>query len=246
MDQRVTARHQEAGANAAMRPKLSFRSGGALLILLSCSSSKPSAPHGDSDVGSQGGASTSDTGVASAGDSYVTLGAGGSLGDATPTSTAAGDTGVAGTSGIVGEGNCLSPYVLPGPITLMNESTARAKNGASALNSTCLGIATDGPDRIYRIAVPATGKTKLQVKATPLNKPKADAFDVVLYVAKSCAPAAPHPRCIACKDSRGGGSHESVEYDNDTGTVQELLIVVDGFDDQPGGDYRLDVALTNP
>jgi hypothetical protein len=186
------------------------------------------------------------SGAASAGRSNA--GAGGGAGSAQLVAGTAGFAGVGVQSTVIpepwGDGNCASPLVVSGTWMLPNESTSAGSSEISALNASCLGSATTGPERIYEVVVPATVTTLLRVTVTPFAPPEIDAFDPVIYLVDGCAPT---PSCVAAEDSRGGGSSETLKYTNKTGAAQQLLVIVDGYDFQPnGGKYRLNIELANP
>ena len=204
----------------------------AALLVGGCGTSKPASTDGHSAA--SGGATTADGG-----------GAGGtSAADGEVDSFGAAGSGVAGSPKRIGEGTCASPYVLQGAVTFQSETTRSGASEVSALSSSCLGMETSSPEKVYKIQIPASGPTKLKVTATPTQKPGIDAYDPVVYLTKSCVA---HPSCVACKDSRGGGSFESIEYTNGSGAPMDLFIVVDGFDFQNlGGAFNLDVSLSNP
>jgi hypothetical protein len=141
-------------------------------------------------------------------------------------------------------GDCSDPVTLEGAATLGTETTAGAQQALSAAGATCLGAATLGPERVYHIAVPATERTHLRVTVTPVETPGPAAFDPVVYLMQACV--AP-PVCVAAEDRRGGGSGEVVEHTNTTGLVEDVFLVVDGYDFQPqGGAYGLAAELLAP
>ena len=211
------------------------------LLVAGCGTTK-STPSDLQSEGS-GGATEANGGAAGQGDNQ----AGGAIdgsGGGIAGSSAFNLAGAAGALAATGEGTCISPYVLLGASVLPSESTAKASNAVSALSATCLGTETAGPEKIYKIKIPAAGPTKLKVTATPTQKPQQDAFDPVIYLTKSCVA---HPTCASGRDLRGGGSHETLEYDNQSGSVQDMFVIIDGFDFQPqGGAYALDVSLSTP
>jgi hypothetical protein len=141
-------------------------------------------------------------------------------------------------------GNCADPITLSGSATLKTETTAGAEQALSAADPTCLAVATLGPERVYRVAVPGSGTTHLRVTVTPAETPGPAAFDPVVYLVESCV--AP-PVCVAAEDRRGGGSLEVVERTNTTGLDEDIFVVVDGYDFQPqGGAYGLALELLPP
>jgi hypothetical protein len=141
-------------------------------------------------------------------------------------------------------GNCADPIILDGNTALGSETTAGTQQTLSAADSTCLDAATLGPERVYQVAVPGSGRTLLRVTVSPAETPGPAAFDPVVYLMRDCV--AP-PVCVAAEDRRGGGSAEVVEHSNTTGLAENLFVVVDGYDYQPqGGAYRLAVELLPP
>jgi hypothetical protein len=141
-------------------------------------------------------------------------------------------------------GTCAAPIVLDGTAMLGAETTVGTSNALSAVDPTCLGVATRGPEQVYRVSVPASGTTRLRVTVTPAAPPGRDAFDPVVYLMRDCVVP---PVCIAGQDSRGGGSLEVAEHTNTTGFAEDIFVVVDGYDFQPqGGAYRLALEQLNP
>jgi hypothetical protein len=138
-------------------------------------------------------------------------------------------------------GNCADPIVLDGTSTLGTETTAGLQQALSAADPTCLGAATLGPERVYKVALSGSERTHLRVTVTPAETPGPAAFDPVVYLIRACV--AP-PLCVTAEDRRGGGSLEVVEYANTTGLTEDIFVVVDGYDYQPqGGAYSLALEL---
>jgi hypothetical protein len=141
-------------------------------------------------------------------------------------------------------GNCADPVILDGTHPLGSETTAGLQQALSAADPTCLGTATLGPERVYKVTVPGSEKIHLRVTVIPAEAPGPAAFDPVLYLVRACA--AP-PVCVAAEDRRGGGSPEVIDYANVTGLPEDLFVVVDGYDFQAqGGTYQLAVDLLPP
>lgn len=140
---------------------------------------------------------------------------------------------------------CADPIPLTGATTLDKQTTAGASDAVSADDSSCLGFATHGPEQVYKVTVPSSGQTKLQVSVTPGQSPGPDAYDPVIYLTQTCAA---QPTCIAPgQDIHGGGGSEAAVYTNTSGQPQDLFVVVDGYDFQPsGGGYQLSAKLTSP
>ncbi len=141
-------------------------------------------------------------------------------------------------------GTCADPIVLAGATSLADESTAKASDGLSGEDTSCLGYKTHGSDQVYKIQVPSTNQAKLHVTVTPKQTPGPDAFDPVVYVTENCTV---QPQCSAAADSYGGGHAESVDYVNTGSQTKDVYVVVDGYDFQPGGgQYKLAVELGAP
>jgi hypothetical protein len=141
-------------------------------------------------------------------------------------------------------GNCAAPIPVDGTATLGTETTAGAGQTLSAADQTCLGVATLGPEQVYQVAVPGSGRTHLRVTVTPAETPGPAAFDPVVYLMRDCVVP---PVCVAAEDRRGGGSLEVVEHTNTSGLTENLFVAVDGYDFQPqGGAYRLALELLPP
>lgn len=140
---------------------------------------------------------------------------------------------------------CADPIRLAAASTLQRESTAQAADGLSAeADPNCTGFRTHGPDRVYKLSLPATGATKLKATVAPSASAGADAFDPVLYATTACTRT---PACVVGSDAHGAGGAEALEYINTTGAAQDLYIVVDGYDFQPaGGNYQLTINLSAP
>ena len=141
-------------------------------------------------------------------------------------------------------GTCADPIVLEGSATLSGQTTKDALDAISGDDRSCVGYATHGAERVYKITVSAKDKTKLHVAVSPTDTPSADAFDPVVYVAEDCVA---QPACSAGQDNHGGGGQESLDFVNTTGQDKNLYVVVDGYDFQPnGGSYSLAAELTTP
>lgn len=141
-------------------------------------------------------------------------------------------------------GTCADPIVLDGTATLSGQTTQGATDAISGDDPTCVGYATHGAERVYKITVPAKDKTKLHVAVSPTDAPGADAFDPVVYVTETCGA---QPTCSAGQDIHGGGGPESLDFVNTTGQDKPLYVVVDGYDFQPnGGGYSLATELATP
>jgi len=141
-------------------------------------------------------------------------------------------------------GTCEDPIKLDGSSTLDAQTTSKATDTVSGESSSCVGYKTHGADQVYALTLPSSDKTKLRIAVTPTAIPSQVDFDPVVYVTAGCSA---QPDCLTGADSYGAGSAETVEYVNTTGKDQPLFVVVDGYDFQVnGGDYKLDVTLTNP
>ena len=144
----------------------------------------------------------------------------------------------------LGAGTCADPILLDPTASLIGQSTANASDAMSGDDPTCLGYATHGAERVYKVVVPATGQTKLHVEVSPVQSPSAEAFDPVIYASEECTAT---PTCVAGQDSHGGGGPESVDFVNISGEQKSLYVVVDGYDFQlSGGGYTLASSLSGP
>jgi hypothetical protein len=141
-------------------------------------------------------------------------------------------------------GSCADPIILKGSDTLTDESTQSASDSISGEDPLCVGHETPGPDRVYKIALPASGNSKLSLKVVPSQLPGPEAFDPVIFATSDCVAK---PICLTGADIHGGGSLESIEYRNASGQEQAIYIVVDGYGFQPaGGGYQLVSELSAP
>lgn len=149
------------------------------------------------------------------------------------------------TPAVTNAATCADPVTLTANSILQRESTAHGVDGLTAGgDSKCAGYQTHGPDRVYKLSLPAAGTTQLKATVAPLESAGTDAFDPVLYVTTVCTST---PACVVGSDAHGAGGEEAVEYINTTGTTQDLFIVVDGYDFQPtGGSYQLTASLLAP
>jgi len=144
----------------------------------------------------------------------------------------------------LGAGTCADPIFLQPSAPLTGQSTADATNVVSGDDPTCLGYATHGGERVYKVMVPATGSTKLHLEVTPDQSPSAEAFDPVIYLSEMCSA---NPVCVAGQDTHGGGGGESLDFVNTSGEEKSLYVVVDGYDFQlNGGAYTLMATLAAP
>jgi hypothetical protein len=142
-----------------------------------------------------------------------------------------------------GTGTCASPITLGTAVELKGQSTERATDGVSGDDSTCVGFATHGAERVYRVTVPAASQTKLHLEVEPEQSPSADAFDPVVYVSENCSA---NPTCVAGQDMRGGGGTESLDFVNSSAEDKSLYVVVDGYGFQGGGAFTLAATLSAP
>ena len=141
-------------------------------------------------------------------------------------------------------GTCADPILIEGATALTGQSTKDAKDAISGDDPTCVGNATHGAERVYKITVPAKDKSKLHVAVSPTDTPSADAFDPVVYVTEDCVA---QPTCSAGQDIHGGGGQESLDFVNTTSQDKPIYVVVDGYDFQPsGGSYSLAAELATP
>ena len=145
---------------------------------------------------------------------------------------------------VTGDGSCDSPIALSGSRNLTDQSTVDAGSNLSAQDPSCIGSATDGAERIYKVKLSSKSPNQLIVTVIPDAAPQPDAFDPVVYVTTGCEAL---PLCVAAKDARGGGSQEKLVYTNTTGADQDLYIVVDSYSFQSsGGKYKMNVELVDP
>ncbi len=139
---------------------------------------------------------------------------------------------------------CADPIQIEGTAPLTGQTTNKAADGVSGDDQSCVGYATHGGDRVYKVTVPAKDTNKLSLTVTPTDSPGPDAFDPVVYVTENCGAT---PTCAAGQDIRGGGGQESLDYTNTSGQDKVLYVVVDGYDFQPnGGGYTLTATLSAP
>ncbi|MFM8358061.1 MAG: PPC domain-containing protein, partial [Verrucomicrobiota bacterium] len=117
---------------------------------------------------------------------------------------------------------------------------------ANDLGTAASCLSTAGPDRFYRITLPA-GR-RLRVSLTPTG----GSFDPSLNLLLPPRPGFPAPACVAASDVGLASATERLEYNNPGAGPFDLLIAVDtfsarggaysltvGFADQPAGDVPL-------
>lgn len=139
---------------------------------------------------------------------------------------------------------CADPVLIEGATTLTAQTTNNAADSVSGDDPSCVGYATHGGDRVYKVTVPAKNTNKLTLTVTPTDSPGPDAFDLVVYLTENCGAT---PTCAAGQDVHGGGGAESLSYVNTFGQDQVLYAVVDGYDFQPnGGGYTLAAQFSSP
>jgi hypothetical protein len=139
-------------------------------------------------------------------------------------------------------GTCSDPILIEGNAKLDAQTTNKGADGVSGDDSSCVGYATHGADRVYKTTLTAKDKNKLRVVVTPTDTASPDAFDPVVYATKDCVA---QPTCTAGQDIHGGGGQESFDFVNTTGQDESLYVVVDGYDFQPnGGSYQLAAEFT--
>lgn len=137
---------------------------------------------------------------------------------------------------------CADPVLIEGATPLAGQTTNNAADNVSGDDPTCVGYATHGGDRVYKVTVPANNTNKLTLTVKPTDSPGPSAFDPVLYVTENCVAT---PTCVAGQDIHGGGGAESLSYTNTSGQDKPLYVVVDGYDFQPnGGGFTLTAQLT--
>ncbi len=139
---------------------------------------------------------------------------------------------------------CADPILITGAASLTGQTTNQAADSVSGDDGSCLGFATHGGERVYKVTLPAKNTNKLHLVVTPNDKPSAGAFDPVIYVTDTCVA---QPKCSAAQDMRGGGGPEVLDFTNTSGQDQALYVVVDGYDYQPdGGGFTLDATFQTP
>jgi hypothetical protein len=134
---------------------------------------------------------------------------------------------------------CASAGAIAPPAMLTDQSTLGFANDYSGTECTQAG--TSGPDRIYSVAVPASGK--LVVTATPTDGLFNPALYVVAAPAENCD-LRPRP-CLTGADGAGPGQPESVSFTNATSEARVVYVVVDSAP-LGGGDFALDVSVDTP
>ena len=142
-----------------------------------------------------------------------------------------------------GAGTCADPIAIGSGAELKSQSTEKSVDSVSGDDITCVGFATHGAERVYKVTVPATNQTKLHLEVKPEQSASADAFDPVVYVSENCSA---NPTCVAGQDMRGGGGMESLDFVNSSAKEQSLYVVVDGYDFQAGGAFTLALTLSTP
>lgn len=120
---------------------------------------------------------------------------------------------------------CATAMDITLPFTLTGGSTAGYTNNIASPSG--LGYSLVGLDRTWRVAALPAGRT-LTVVATPPTGSTTDdpALLLIAGPASSCVSA---PTTLAVADSGFEGDPETLVYTNNTGSAQELFVVMDSF-----------------
>lgn len=108
---------------------------------------------------------------------------------------------------------------------------------------TCTGWYTNGPDRLYKLSVPAM--RTLSVTMTPEATYDAGVY---LIAGPDTACSATPVVCLAGDDSNGDGQAEMITYTNSSSAAVDVFLGIDGYASasQANGTFTLALTLTTP
>ena len=122
--------------------------------------------------------------------------------------------------------------------TPVQGDTSLSSNDLQFAANTCVPRNNAGPDDFYNVTV-GVGQT-LTATATPTGS--SSFTDLALILLTSCTDLC----CWANSDTGRGATPEVLTYTNATGSLQNLVLVVDTYDNGYGdsaGPYTLSIAL---
>lgn len=142
---------------------------------------------------------------------------------------------------LVPEGDsCGNPFIVESSIALVPDTLDGSTNGTDlTTGGSCLGFASHGGDRVYRVSLPSG--VSMSVTVIPENL----SFDPVLYAvtAAECALATPFT-CLAANDGGGAGQNETLFYTNETaGSIFVYLVVDTANASQATTGYTISISL---
>ncbi|MBS1149067.1 MAG: hypothetical protein H6Q89_765, partial [Myxococcaceae bacterium] len=148
--------------------------------------------------------------------------------------------GAGGGSGLAGDTCQSAETITVFPAVIAATTVGYTGDYDGSTTSTCLG--TSGRDRVYVVSVPNGQRITANVLGSGAYDPS---IGLIIGPAANCDAAM--RVCVDSNDNVSSTIPAAVQYTNNTGTLQSVLILIDEFTSaDPGGAFTLNVNVVTP